>query len=61
MNPRWVVIYSTDGGEPLCAPFEEERDARAFYDRLAVQWSDALLCRVVRNAGLMRSEQSEET
>lgn len=51
MNVRWIVVWTTDGGAQEVLPFEEEEDAVDLYERLAIQWSGVLLCRVERDAG----------
>ena len=59
IKPTHIVVYKyDDAAATSVAPFEHEADAVRFYEKLAVNWSEVYLCRVLR--GPWPDEEEEE-
>ena len=47
---RWIVVIWRETYAEV-TPFETESDARDFFQRASLQWSESYLCRVVEGLG----------
>lgn len=50
-STKWIVVVAHDGA-PSVTPFDDEGEARAFFEPAQANWSESYLCRVVRTGSI---------
>jgi len=43
-----MIVVIVREGEKEVVPFEDEDEAREFFEKASLQWSDSFLCKVVK-------------
>jgi len=49
-TPRWLVVIWRESAAEVTT-FDEEADARAFFDTASIQWTESFLAKVVVGPG----------
>ena len=58
MVTRWMVILRVETDPVEVYPYETREEAEAFYERMALQWSDVSLVKVVRSVDVEEAERN---